>query len=239
MGNYSLGGEVHLSSLQAETIVYPAAKRYACDRCRTQKLRCPREQQGLHDPCARCIRAGVECVTSDAKPLGRPSRSDHRSIPPSRRQHPQHPQPPQPPQPPQQSMDSIQTIEILENDNGITPSAIPPCIDPTTNQTMAEGWDNAFLQWNHQNGFSLGPHDHHLNDTTMLDGDTAPINSDLALAFPPLATDTPSLTPPSASAWVDPAEPLQFPDREEDAVRRLASLAGSLQALLARTDPSL
>ncbi|KAH8669158.1 hypothetical protein BX600DRAFT_435656 [Xylariales sp. PMI_506] len=51
------------------------ARRSACDRCRDQKLRCPRitqDQQNNTDPCARCARAGAICVTSSPKPLGRP-----------------------------------------------------------------------------------------------------------------------------------------------------------------------
>jgi hypothetical protein len=48
-----------------------AAKRYACDRCREQKLRCSRPQ---HDgsTCDRCLRVRVLCVTSNGRPLGRP-----------------------------------------------------------------------------------------------------------------------------------------------------------------------
>ncbi|EER29073.1 predicted protein [Coccidioides posadasii C735 delta SOWgp] len=49
-------------------------KRYACDRCRKHKLRCPREAQA-GDSCPRCLRAGAQCVTSTALPLGRPARS--------------------------------------------------------------------------------------------------------------------------------------------------------------------
>ena len=48
-----------------------AAKRYACDRCREQKLRCPRNKPD-GSTCDRCLRAGVFCVTSSGRPLGRP-----------------------------------------------------------------------------------------------------------------------------------------------------------------------
>ncbi|KAK4164412.1 hypothetical protein QBC43DRAFT_50272 [Cladorrhinum sp. PSN259] len=52
---------------------YAIHKRYACDRCRDQKLRCLRdEHNGPDEACARCQRAGALCVTSDARPLGRP-----------------------------------------------------------------------------------------------------------------------------------------------------------------------
>ncbi|KAK3296587.1 uncharacterized protein B0H64DRAFT_356026 [Chaetomium fimeti] len=47
-------------------------KRFACDRCRDQKLRCPRVDNNSQEPCARCQRASALCVTSGARPLGRP-----------------------------------------------------------------------------------------------------------------------------------------------------------------------
>ncbi|KAK4180646.1 hypothetical protein QBC36DRAFT_319775 [Triangularia setosa] len=48
-----------------------AAKRYACDRCREQKLKCPRPQSD-GGSCERCLRLGAMCVTSSGRPLGRP-----------------------------------------------------------------------------------------------------------------------------------------------------------------------
>ncbi|OHE95983.1 hypothetical protein CORC01_08676 [Colletotrichum orchidophilum] len=47
------------------------AKRYACDRCREQKLKCPRSQPDS-GTCERCLRLGAMCVTSIGRPLGRP-----------------------------------------------------------------------------------------------------------------------------------------------------------------------
>ncbi|PLN84685.1 hypothetical protein BDW42DRAFT_161980 [Aspergillus taichungensis] len=47
------------------------AKRYACDRCRELKLRCPRTCEDA--PCDRCLRVDARCVTSSGRPLGRPS----------------------------------------------------------------------------------------------------------------------------------------------------------------------
>ncbi|KAK1480382.1 hypothetical protein CTAM01_14429 [Colletotrichum tamarilloi] len=47
------------------------AKRYACDRCREQKLKCPRSQPD-GGTCERCLRLGAMCVTSIGRPLGRP-----------------------------------------------------------------------------------------------------------------------------------------------------------------------
>lgn len=52
------------------------AKRYACDRCREQKLRCARSQRGS-SCCDRCLRLGVLCVTSSGRPLGRPPANIH------------------------------------------------------------------------------------------------------------------------------------------------------------------
>ncbi|OAP57641.1 hypothetical protein AYL99_08379 [Fonsecaea erecta] len=51
-------------------------QRSACDRCRAQKLRCPRRDQPSREPCSRCLKIGVECVTSSARPLGRPRRAE-------------------------------------------------------------------------------------------------------------------------------------------------------------------
>lgn len=46
-------------------------KRAACDRCRDQKLRCPRFNSAT-EPCSRCLRAHAICVTSSSRPNGRP-----------------------------------------------------------------------------------------------------------------------------------------------------------------------
>lgn len=46
--------------------------RLACDRCRASKLRCPRHESPQNNPCDRCTRAGTPCITSSARPLGRP-----------------------------------------------------------------------------------------------------------------------------------------------------------------------
>lgn len=47
-----------------------SARRFACDRCRGQKLRCLREGQG--ERCDRCVRANADCVTSPPFRMGRP-----------------------------------------------------------------------------------------------------------------------------------------------------------------------
>ncbi|KEF59921.1 uncharacterized protein A1O9_04769 [Exophiala aquamarina CBS 119918] len=46
--------------------------RLACDRCRASKLRCPRVEGQRNEVCDRCRRAGMSCITSSARPLGRP-----------------------------------------------------------------------------------------------------------------------------------------------------------------------
>ena len=69
-------------------------KRFACDRCHDQKLRCPRPVNGGNATvrCIRCQRAGTVCNVSSPLKTGRPSkalklqaRTEHRSssIPPS------------------------------------------------------------------------------------------------------------------------------------------------------------
>ncbi|KAE9566445.1 hypothetical protein CGMCC3_g17411 [Colletotrichum fructicola] len=57
---------------------YAATKRLACERCRDQKLRCDRGELPngeLSKSCARCLRAGASCVSSNPRPLGRPPAS--------------------------------------------------------------------------------------------------------------------------------------------------------------------
>lgn len=48
-------------------------KRFACDRCHDQKLRCTRPQE--NKPCVRCAKAGVVCNVSAAQRTGRPRKS--------------------------------------------------------------------------------------------------------------------------------------------------------------------
>lgn len=51
-------------------------KRFACDRCHGQKLRCPRPADGdLHEPCVRCCKAGTRCSISTPPRMGRPNKS--------------------------------------------------------------------------------------------------------------------------------------------------------------------
>ncbi|KAL9040504.1 MAG: hypothetical protein Q9214_004461, partial [Letrouitia sp. 1 TL-2023] len=49
-------------------------KRYACDRCHSQKLRCPRSsgEDGLQKPCVRCQKARTSCNISAMQKTGRP-----------------------------------------------------------------------------------------------------------------------------------------------------------------------
>ncbi|KAL4792164.1 hypothetical protein BDV19DRAFT_400657 [Aspergillus venezuelensis] len=53
----------------------PPKKRAACDRCRTQKLRCLRVSGHPNDHCIRCVRSQMECITSSSKRPGRPRNS--------------------------------------------------------------------------------------------------------------------------------------------------------------------
>ncbi|KAK3305942.1 uncharacterized protein B0T15DRAFT_214963 [Chaetomium strumarium] len=61
-------------------------KRFACDRCRDQKLRCPRADNNVNEPCQRCKRAGALCVTGGTRPVGRP-RSSSTSRPSTGQDH--------------------------------------------------------------------------------------------------------------------------------------------------------
>ncbi|KAK5046059.1 hypothetical protein LTR84_008516 [Exophiala bonariae] len=47
-------------------------QRSACDHCRGQKVRCLRNKQLDSEICVRCLRIGVECITSKSRRLGRP-----------------------------------------------------------------------------------------------------------------------------------------------------------------------
>lgn len=53
------------------------ARRFACDRCHGQKLRCPRPADGsdLSEPCVRCRKAGKNCNVSATLKTGRPSKA--------------------------------------------------------------------------------------------------------------------------------------------------------------------
>ncbi|KAI1354757.1 hypothetical protein F5Y01DRAFT_238764 [Xylaria sp. FL0043] len=50
------------------------SKRTACDRCRGHKLRCP-QRDFTTQPCGRCTRLGVYCVTTFQSPIGRPGKN--------------------------------------------------------------------------------------------------------------------------------------------------------------------
>lgn len=52
-------------------------KRFACDRCHSQKLKCPRSSKGSEakEPCNRCHKAGVRCNISATQKTGRPSKA--------------------------------------------------------------------------------------------------------------------------------------------------------------------
>jgi hypothetical protein len=55
-----------------EMRIHSPWRRLACDRCRSQKLRCVRAKENdTSRPCTRCLRIGHPCFTSSAKPPGR------------------------------------------------------------------------------------------------------------------------------------------------------------------------
>ncbi|KAE8394468.1 hypothetical protein BDV23DRAFT_190068 [Aspergillus alliaceus] len=59
----------------------PKTRRYACDRCRRQKLKCDVEK-----PCSLCLRSGFDCVTANSplRPTSAEIDSIERSIPDAR-----------------------------------------------------------------------------------------------------------------------------------------------------------
>jgi hypothetical protein len=59
------------------------ATRAACDRCRTQKLRCLRVPNHPTHSCIRCVRSQMECVSSSSKRPGRPRNSTNTSRQPT------------------------------------------------------------------------------------------------------------------------------------------------------------
>lgn len=54
------------------------ALRFACNRCHSLKLRCPRSSEldkgGLDEPCSRCRKAGAACIVSERGKVGRPAK---------------------------------------------------------------------------------------------------------------------------------------------------------------------
>ncbi|KAJ8132227.1 hypothetical protein O1611_g1398 [Lasiodiplodia mahajangana] len=63
-----------------------SSRRFACDRCRGQKLRCLRERQ---DPnrCDRCLKADTECLTTPSSTI-RSYSTDFSTATPQKRKHP-------------------------------------------------------------------------------------------------------------------------------------------------------
>lgn len=51
------------------------SKRFACDRCRGQKLRCVRENTN-YETCIRCLRMNAICITNSPLRMGRPKRTE-------------------------------------------------------------------------------------------------------------------------------------------------------------------
>ncbi|KAI1073518.1 hypothetical protein F5B20DRAFT_513158 [Whalleya microplaca] len=62
------------NSSRSSSTMFPNPKRSACDRCRSQKLRCP-PRDHTSQSCSRCTRLGANCITSFHRPLGRISKS--------------------------------------------------------------------------------------------------------------------------------------------------------------------
>lgn len=62
------------ANLRGSNITEEQPRKFACDRCRGQKLRCLRDDVN-QDSCKRCCRAKVVCVSSSPLRMGRPARA--------------------------------------------------------------------------------------------------------------------------------------------------------------------
>ncbi|KAI1148946.1 hypothetical protein F4825DRAFT_432141 [Nemania diffusa] len=62
-----------------------SSRRFACDRCRGQKLRCLRERQDLNR-CDRCLKADTECLTTPSSTI-RSHSTDFSTTTPQKRKH--------------------------------------------------------------------------------------------------------------------------------------------------------
>ncbi|ETS75490.1 hypothetical protein PFICI_12434 [Pestalotiopsis fici W106-1] len=60
---------------QGVSSVLPVKRRPACERCRSQKLKCLRDEGNSAGACLRCVDSGVRCVTNRHRRPGRPARS--------------------------------------------------------------------------------------------------------------------------------------------------------------------
>ncbi|RAH75068.1 Zn(II)2Cys6 transcription factor domain-containing protein [Aspergillus aculeatinus CBS 121060] len=97
------------------------SRRHACDRCRSQKLRCDRttHRQDTSIACDRCARNHFACVTSAPMPMGRP-----RSLNPKPRYR---------------RRTSKTSGDLGSKDTGTDSSTPPSCstVQPSPNLTMA------------------------------------------------------------------------------------------------------
>jgi len=80
---YKPNKTITMSSVNTVASGYRGSKRAACDRCREQKSRCPREGQDRTSDsakCARCAKAGTVCNFSTSLRAGRPSASNSKTL---------------------------------------------------------------------------------------------------------------------------------------------------------------
>ncbi|KAI1129527.1 hypothetical protein F5Y10DRAFT_238112 [Nemania abortiva] len=63
--------ERHSITTLREARLHSPWKRSACDRCRSLKLKCKRDNENTTQSCVRCIRADATCFTSSAKSSAR------------------------------------------------------------------------------------------------------------------------------------------------------------------------
>lgn len=126
-----------------------SSRRFACDRCRGQKLRCLREKLDP-DRCDRCLRADAECLTTP----GFAARSHSADLPPPAARKRRHPGPPPIPAATYTSADSL--------GGGLT------FVDPTDTAEWPYVWDSSIQNLEFGDGFDdmvISPLDYQFMNT--------------------------------------------------------------------------
>ncbi|KAM0492196.1 hypothetical protein ACHAP8_010059 [Fusarium lateritium] len=118
-------------------------RRSACERCRSQKLKCIRELENRTESCLRCSQAQEECVVSLRKTPGRPSGRGNSS---SKRTSPSNNTPNQTPTPaPTLVLDDSDSISATRN-GSLTSSS----------EDAIESLFEMNIDWGNMDMFSLG-----------------------------------------------------------------------------------
>lgn len=156
------------------------SRRFACDRCRGQKLRCERKiTPNSTNSCNRCVKARVRCITSPPRRMGRPK---------------------QQPAPIHSAMPDPHELDFETFFNAISPgdslkngfelsdaaaSSAPAITMSANNQGHGEGGGNEAQRADERNEYVYNPQEL-LTDPTMFHGDQDYSNrDDMIQASPP------------------------------------------------------